>query len=205
MPTITPDQLVKAGLADQATAERVAQSLEDACNKFGIETPEQVAQFLAQASHESGKFLHTSEGLNYRADRLHAIWPKRFPTVESATPYEHNPEAFANHVYGDRMGNQGEASGDGFKFIGRGYFQTTGRSNYQALADALNMPEIMDTPDIVAQAAVAALSAAFFWKSHNLNAHASDCEACTKVINGGLVGIDERTANYKSALEVMTA
>jgi len=202
MTQITADNLVAAGLTDAATAAKVCDSLALACERFEISEPQQIAMFLAQAAHESGKFKATSENLNYSKEGLHGTWPKRFPTVADAEPYHRQPEKIANKVYADRMGNGDEASGDGFKYRGRGFIQLTGKSNYQSFSNAINRPEIMDNPDLVAEPELAALSAAWFWNEHKLNAIANDAKAVTKVINGGQLGIDERTAHYNAALQV---
>jgi putative chitinase len=205
MTKITPQLLVQSHLADSDTANKIAESLSAACERFGIDTPEAIAMFLAQAAHESGHFKSTVENLNYSADRLRAVWPARFPSNEAAAPYHRNPEMIANKVYSSRMGNGDEYSGEGFKFRGRGYFQLTGKSNYSALAIALNMPEIMDNPDLVAEPEVAALSAAWFWRKNNLDACASDVTTCTKKINGGAIGLDDRAKLYAQALTAVMA
>lgn len=202
MSQITADNLVAAGLTDAATAAKVCDSLAIACERFEISEPQQIAMFLAQAAHESGKFKATSENLNYSKEGLHGTWPKRFPTVADAEPYHRQSEKIANKVYADRMGNGDEASGDGFKYRGRGFIQLTGKSNYQSFANAINRPEIMDTPDLVAEPELAALSAAWFWNEHKLNAIASDVTAVTKKINGGTLGLADRSAHYTQALGV---
>lgn len=202
---ITPEMLVNSHLADADTANKIADALSAACERFGIDTPEAVAMFLAQAAHESGHFKSTVENLNYSADRLRAVWPARFPTAESAAPYNRNPEMIANKVYASRMGNGDEYSGEGYAFRGRGYFMVTGKSNYFALATALAMPEIMDNPDLVAEPEVAALSAAWFWHKNNLDACCTDVTTCTKKINGGTIGLDDRTKLYAQALTAVMA
>lgn len=203
---ITAELLVCSGLADQVTADKVAPGLDEACARFEITEPVQIAQFLAQCSHESGKFKYVEEGLFYsNPERLMAVWPKRFPTLESAQPYAKNPSGLANKVYADRMGNGDEASGDGHAFCGRGYIQLTGRSNYTAFSQAIGAPEILQNPKMVADPQYAALSAAWFWDSRKLNDHADNCEACTKIINGGTHGLAERRANFESAMSVMVA
>lgn len=203
---ITSDLLIKSNLADAATAEKVAPGLDEACKRFGITDPVAIAQFLAQCSHESGRFKTTEEGLFYsNPERLMAIWSKRFPTLESALPYAKNPSGLANKVYADRMGNGDEASGDGYRFAGKGYIQLTGRSNYQAFSDAISDPEIMNNPKLVAEPKYAALSAAWFWESRKLNDKAQDTLAVTKVINGGTHGLDDRQSKFAQAMSVMVA
>jgi len=202
MTQITADSLVAADLTDAATAAKVSDSLAAACERFNISEPQQIAMFLAQAAHESGKFKATSENLNYSKEGLHGTWPKRFPTVAAAEPYHRQPEKIANKVYADRMGNGDEASGDGFKYRGRGFIQLTGKSNYQSFSNDIGNPDIMDNPDLVAQPEYAALSAAWFWNKNNLNAIARDVTAVTKRINGGTIGLADRSAHYTKALEV---
>jgi putative chitinase len=202
MTQITADNLVAAHLTDAATAAKVSDSLAAACERFNISTPEQVAMFLAQAAHESGKFKATVENLNYSAQGLHGTWPKRFPTVASAEPYHRQPEKIANKVYADRMGNGDEASGEGFKYRGRGFIQLTGKSNYTAFANDIGEPSIIDNPDQVAEPQYAALSAAWFWNKNNLNSIASDVKLVTKKINGGDLGLADRSSHYVQALEV---
>ena len=109
--------------------------LNAAMERFEINTPPRVAAFLAQVAHESGELARLVENLNYTAARLVAVWPTKFPTVEAAQPYERNPERLANRVYAKRLGNGDTASGDGWRFRGRGLIQLTGRNH---LADDQN-------------------------------------------------------------------
>lgn len=168
--------------------------------KYAINTPLRLAHFLAQAGHESGGFKAVKENLNYSAEGLHKIFPKYFPTLESAQPYARNPEKIANKVYGNRMGNGDEASGDGFKFRGRGYIQLTGKVNYTAFDTAV--PEdILANPDLVATK-YPLLSAGWFWGKNNLNALADkgalpgDVTAITKRVNGGTLGLADRQKHF---------
>jgi putative chitinase len=128
-------------------------------------SPERAAHFFGQCAHETGEFKLFLENLNYSADGLRKIFGKYFPTTASTTGYARNPEKIANKVYSSRMGNGNEASGDGWKFRGRGALQTTGKSNYQALSTHLGKPEIMDNPDSVAT--LYAFEAALFYFSKN--------------------------------------
>lgn len=170
--------------------------------KYAITSPHRVAMFLAQTAHESGGFTALAENLNYRAASLSAIWPKRFPP-DVAKQYEHHPEMIANRAYCDRMGNGPEQSGDGWKFHGRGLIQLTGKSNYVAFAKEIGMDidecvKYCETPEGAVE------SACWFWEHHNLNAisDAGDVVHATKVINGGTLGLDDRTARYNHALQV---
>lgn len=166
-------------------------------------TPERAAHFFAQTAHESGGFKAFSENLNYSADGLNKIFPKYFKRVgRDANAYHRNPEKIANVVYSNRMGNGDEASGDGWKFRGRGALQLTGKDNYAAFAKYLNKPEILDNPDLVATE-YSFESAMFFFDNNKLW---SICDrgvtdeailALTKRINGGTHGLADRTEKTK--------
>ena len=167
-------------------------------------TPERAAHFFAQTAHESGGFKAFSENLNYGASGLTGIFKKYFPTQEKALLYERKPEKIANVVYASRMGNGDEASGDGWKYRGRGALQLTGKSNYQAFADYLKKPEIMDNPDLVATD-YAFESAIFFFDKNKLwdicdkGVTKETILALTKRINGGTHGLadrEEKTLKY---------
>ena len=167
-------------------------------------TPERAAHFFAQTAHESGNFKAFSENLNYGAKGLLGIFKKYFPTEAKALEYERKPEKIANLVYGNRMGNGEEASGDGWKFRGRGALQLTGKSNYQAFADYLKKPEIMTNPDLVANE-LAFESAIFFFDKNKLwdicdkGVTKDTILTLTKRINGGTHGLadrEEKTIKY---------
>lgn len=172
--------------------------------RYDMATPARMASFIGQCQHESGNFKTLRENLNYSAKGLCATWPKRFPTEESATPYHRNPEKIANKVYADRMGNGDEASGDGWKYSGRGLIQLTGKSNYTLAGDSL-VADLLNTPDMVLQPKYAALTAGWFWDKNRLNAFADadDIEGMTKKINGGTIGLDDRKKHIAHALEVL--
>jgi putative chitinase len=224
--TIESRDLVQAGLASPADATRWAGPLTDACARFGIDTPERVAAFLAQIAHESARFTATTENLNYSAVGLARTWPKRFAQANlitgriirdakgdpipnaSALQLARRPEAIANTVYANRIGNGDVASGDGWRFRGRGLIQLTGRANYAEYASAMEAHDfIMKNPDLVAHPPHAATSAAWFWSKRGLNALADsgDLVAMTRVINGGTHGIENRALLYASARQVFTA
>ena len=164
----------------------------------GIDSNERRAAFLAQISVESGDLQNTRENLNYSAERLHQVWPKRFPTIASAQPYAHNPEALGNHVYANRLGNGDEASGDGYRYRGRGLMQTTGRDNYRAAG-------FENRPDDLADPTTAANSAAQFWSTNGLNPRTATVlprgafNDITQTVNGGQNGSDARWAAYGRA------
>ena len=181
--------------------EALSQLLPD----YDINTPQRVAGFIAQCAHESGNFRAIKENLNYQAATLSKVWPSKFPP-DVAQQYAHNQEGIADRAYAGRMGNGDEASGDGFRFCGRGLIQITGKQNYQSFADSLQM-DINDVPAYLATFEGAAQSACWFWEANNLNAvaDAGDIVTMTKKINGGTLGLDDRTARYKHALQIMGA
>jgi putative chitinase len=195
-------------IAPQTKVEKLegfVEGLAEACDKFEINTLSRQACFLAQVGHESGGFNAVKENLNYSADGLTKIFHKYFPTLESAHPYERNPEAIANRVYANRMGNGDEASGDGFKYRGRGLIQLTGHDNYHAFASDLGL-EIDEAIEYLETYEGAAMSAAWFWWRNNLNdwADKEDMLTLTKKINGGTIGLDDRIHHFhlaKAALE----
>ena len=168
--------------------------------KFGIDGPLRLSHFLSQCAHESGNFKFVKENLNYSADGLRKIFPKYFPTTEIAEKYARQPEKIANKVYGSRMGNGDEASGDGFKFRGRGYIQLTGKDNYAAF-DKFVDDDIMDNPDLVATK-YPLTSAAFFFHKNKLwdvcdKGHGDDIVlAVTKRVNGGTHGLADRQDKF---------
>jgi len=168
---------------------------------FKIDTALRLSHFLAQCGHESAGFKAIQENLNYGAKGLLGIFKKYFPTEAKALQYERKPEKIANLVYGGRMGNGDEASGDGYKFRGRGYIQLTGKSNYTAFGKAIN-EDIAANPDLVATK-YPLLSAAWFWSSNNLNTLAdkgaddASVTAITKRVNGGTIGLPDRIKHFK--------
>jgi putative chitinase len=174
-------------------------------DRFDISHPLRQAAFIGQAAHESGNFKMLVENLNYRAETLMKVWPKRFPTLEFAKQYERDPKKIANSVYANRMGNRDEASGDGFRFRGRGLFQTTGHAGYYHAGQALGEDFVMQ-PDLVATPQYAALTAGFFWSTHKLNQYADsrDYKMMTKKINGGFIGLDDRIKHINHAIAVLT-
>jgi putative chitinase len=172
-------------------------------------TPERAAHFFAQTAHESGNFKAFAENLNYGASGLTTTFKKYFPTTEKALLYERKPEKIANLVYGNRMGNGDEASGDGFKFRGRGALQLTGKDNYKVFSEYLKNPEIMTNPDLVATE-FAFESAIFFFDRNKLwdicdkGVNKDTILALTKRINGGTHGLadrEEKTLKYYGYLK----
>jgi putative chitinase len=179
--------------------------LNETFQRFEILTPRQQAAFIGQCGHECGNFRMLEENLNYRAETLMKLWPKRFPTLEFAKQFERNPKKIANTVYANRMGNRDEASGDGYRFRGRGCIQLTGSANYFHAGKALGVDFIME-PDLVATPQYAALTAGFFWNTQKLNpiAESGNNLALTKKINGGTIGLNDRILHTNQALALLT-
>ena len=181
--------------------DNVLAQIPDTVQKFELNTPLRLAHFLAQCGHESAGFKATSENLNYGAKGLLGIFKKYFPTEAKAKEYERKPEKIANLVYGGRMGNGPEASGEGFKFRGRGYIQLTGKDNYKAF-DAVVPEDILANPDLVATK-YPLLSAAWFFHKNGLHKIADKgatdavVTEVTKRVNGGTIGLADRIAHFK--------
>ena len=181
--------------------DAVIAQIPDTASKFNINTPLRLAHFLAQCGHESGGFKVTSENLNYSAKGLMGIFKKYFPTQALAESYQRQPQKIANKVYASRMDNGSEASGDGYKFRGRGYIQLTGRANYTAFGKAIN-EDIANNPDVVS-GKYALLSAAWFWSKNGLNTLAdggatdATVTSITKRVNGGTIGLPDRIKHFK--------
>lgn len=179
-------------------------ALNETFARFNLTTNNQKAMFIGQCSHECGNFRLLEENLNYKAATLMKLWPKRFPTQEIANGYEKNAKRIANNVYSNRMGNRDESSGDGYRFRGRGCIQLTGHSNYFHAGKALGV-DFVSEPDLVATPKFAALTAGWFWSTHNCNppADALDYTKVTKIINGGTIGLDDRIKHVQQALAVL--
>jgi putative chitinase len=171
---------------------------------YDIDTPPRVAAFIAQCAHESANFKFLSENLNYRAESLMRVWPSRFPSIELARQYAMQPEKIANKVYSSRMGNGDEASGDGWRYLGRGLIQLTGKDNYSNFAMSIDTP-LEQIPEYLQTFEGAVQSACWFWETNNLNqwADAGDILTLTKRINGGTIGLDDRIKHYNHALHVL--
>jgi putative chitinase len=180
-------------------------ALNETFSRFNITTNNQKAMFIGQCGHECGNFRILEENLNYKAATLMRLWPRRFPTLEKANEYSGNAKKIANSVYSLRMGNRDETSGDGYRFRGRGCIQLTGHSNYFHAGKALGVDFVME-PDLVATPKFAALTAGWFWSTHNCNAPADalDFTKVTKIINGGTIGLDDRIKHTQQALAVLS-
>lgn len=206
MSIFTQERLEKAlYITDPTASTNWFNSFIDSLPEDMIESPNRIAGFLAQTSHESGKYKFLVENLNYSDKGLLKTFPKYF-NESNVMEYARKPEAIANRVYANRMGNGDEASGDGWKYCGRGLIQLTGKNNYQAFAISEQM-NIEDVPDYLTTYVGAVRSALWFWNKNNLNvtADAEDLVMMTKKINGGTHGLAERTAEYKRILEIYTA
>jgi putative chitinase len=180
----------------------------DTAAKFQINTPLRLAHFLAQCGHESGGFRATKENLNYSAKGLVGTFKKYFPTEAAAKPYERQPTKIANKVYGNRMGNGPESSGEGAKFCGRGYIQLTGKENYTAFGKSIN-EDILSNPDKVASD-YALLSAAWFFSKNGLHKMADGgstdavVTSITKRVNGGTIGLADRIKHFKEYYSLLS-
>ena len=170
---------------------------------YEINTPRRMAAFLAQCAHESGNFRTVRENLNYSADGLKKIFPKYFRDRDPQD-YHRQPEKIANVVYSGRMGNGDEASGDGWRYCGRGLIQLTGKTNYKTCSDWLEV-DFMDETEWLETPEGASWSAGWFWDSRDLNALADkgDIKMITKRINGGFIGLEDRIEHYETALEAL--
>lgn len=172
--------------------------------EYNINTPARVAAFIAQCAHESGGFKFLKENLNYRAESLLKTFPKYFKTLEEARAYEKQPVKIANRIYGNRMGNGPEESGDGFRYCGRGLIQLTGKENYSWFAASLEIP-VEEASEYLETFEGAVQSACWFWETNNLNqwADKGDILTLTKRINGGTIGLEDRIKHYNHALHVL--
>jgi putative chitinase len=181
--------------------DNVIAMIPDTAAKFGINTPLRLAHFLAQCGHESGGFRATQENLNYSAKGLMGIFKKYFPTLALAQAYERKPEKIANRVYGGRMGNGPESSGEGYKFRGRGYIQLTGKENYTAFGKSIGEDMTVNQDKVAGPYAL--LSAAWFFSKNGLHRIADEGSSdavvtkITKRVNGGTIGLADRIKHFK--------
>jgi putative chitinase len=201
---VSPDQLKKMHIDPS-----LADAFNETFDRFGISTPVQQASWIGQCGHECGNFRIMEENLNYRAVTLLKLFP-RTPkrawgfTPEEAAAYEKQPQRIANRIYGNRMGNRDEASGDGFRFRGSGFLQLTGHSNFFHAGQALGEDFVMQ-PELVRTPKYAAMTAGWFWQTHKLNQYADsrDFLMMTKKINGGTIGLDDRIKHINHALDII--
>jgi putative chitinase len=196
----------KACIGNNQYADHWFEALCQILPDYDISTVPRVAAFLAQTAHESGGYTAIKENLNYRPETLMKVWPRYFPTMEIANQYAHNQERIANRAYANRMGNGPEESGDGFKFCGRGLIQLTGKDNYSRYADATGQT-LDEASEHLTTFEGCVQSAAWFWEANNLNQYADsgDILTMTKRINGGTLGLEDRTKHYNHAIQVLQA
>ena len=202
---ITRDQLAQI-IPRNAYIDQWCEALNKILPDYGIDTPQRVAAFVAQCAHESGGFNFLTENLNYRAASLRKVFPKYFPDDSLAAQYANKPEMIANRIYANRMGNGDEASGEGFKFRGRGLIQLTGKDNYTWFAASIETP-LDETVEYLQTFEGAVQSACWFWETNNLNqwADKDDILTLTKRINGGTIGLEDRKKHYEHAKHVLGA
>ena len=183
--------------------DAVVGALDAAMRRFEIATPARMAAFCAQLAHESGQLQRWTENLSYRWERLRQVFPKYFPSDAEARPFDRKPERIANRVYANRMGNGPEASGDGWRYRGRGPIQLTGKDNYRACGQGIGV-DLVDDPDLLVTPEPGCLAAAWFWARNGLNAlaDAGDFVTITRRINGGLNGLAERREFWERAKAV---
>lgn len=194
---LTPQQLARA-MPRCPDPYAWARAFDDAIEFFGIRD---ISMLLAQVAHESAELTQLEESLYYTARRMTEVWPSRFPTVASAQPYARNPEALANNVYANRMGNGPPESGDGFRFAGKGPIQLTGRDNYQRFANAIDDPTPLTHPESLTMPTMGALSACWYYSVHVPNG--ADIALATQLINGGQHGMSDRIARYRHISQML--
>lgn len=207
--TISEEQLAQIFPGDPFVAAAWVDALNNALQTYRIDTPQRIAAFIAQVGYESANFTHLVEVLDFTAAHLAALWPDRFQGADGqpnslAFKLGGQPQAIANVVYANRLGNGPPASGDGWRYRGRGLIQLTGRSNYQQAGAALNV-DLENHPELLLQPRYASLSAAWYWSAHGLNslADAEDFRLITLRINGGLNGYTGRVALWTQARQVL--
>ena len=194
-------QKLKGHIPDGVIAQ-----IPDVMNRFQLNTPERLSHFLSQCSHESGNFRVVNENLNYNVKGLQATFPKFFVSADQASQYAMKPDKIANHVYASRMGNGDEASGDGWKFKGRGFIQLTGKNNYVEFGKAIG-EDVTVNPDVVA-VKYPLLSAAWFFsknclKKADTGATDESVTLVTRCVNGGILGLNERLAKFKEYYQLL--
>ena len=200
---ITKELLVASSTCNSDMADKWVNALDDAATKYDVTNDKRVAMFIAQLGHESGGFAFTAENLNYSAAGLMSVFGKYFPNLQVANAYARQPEKIANRIYASRMGNGPEETGDGYRYCGRGLIQVTGKENYTWFAASVGItPE--EASSYMQTFEGAAQSACWFWESNNLNHYADidDFVTMTKKINGGTIGIEDRTARYERFLKI---
>lgn len=178
--------------------------MEDQMPISGIDTPHEIASFVAQIAHESNELTRLEENLSYRAERLVQVWPRRFPTIEFSKQYELNPVELANFVYANRLGNGDTDSGDGWRFHGRGPIQLTGRRNYTACGNDISA-DLITNPGQLLKPFIGIRSALWFWRTMNLDELDDDADVRleTRRVNGGEHGLVQRQAYFDACLKYL--
>lgn len=171
-----------------------------------LDTEHRLAMWTATIVHESNHLRDLEENLSYSAQRIVEIWPARFPGIAAARPFSRNPERLANRVYANRMGNGPEESGEGWRYRGRGLIQITGRAMYERCGEGLAQP-LLEQPDLLLKPDLAALSAGWYWVANGCHApaDADDMRGVTRIVNGGLNGLEERLEYLARARRVLEA
>lgn len=200
---ITPTQLL-SGMPRCPNPQAWADALNVAMDRFLINTSSRIAEFLGQIAVESGELTRLDESLNYKAERLVAVWPTRFPNVEAAAPYAGSPYKLADHVYANRGGNGDEASGDGYRYRGRGPIMVTFKDGYAHLQKVLQMP-FLNCPDMLCTKGPGALAAGLFWSDNKLNvlADSEDTATITRKVNGGVTALAEREKYFTRFKQIL--
>jgi len=200
----TPEKL--AACINNPNIDQWYGPLVDILPQYAINTRLRVAGWLSQCGHESGDFKFLQENLNYGAKGLLTVFPRYFPTQALAESYQRKPEMIANRVYGGRMGNGAEPTGDGWKYRGRGLIQITGKDNYTRCSRTLYGNDILlENPDLLLDIDGAIRSACWYWNSRNINVDADnrDVLTMTRKINGGTHGLDDRQRRYNNCMAVL--
>ena len=202
--TFTPNQL-KQIIGNNAHLNNWYEAINNICPDYGIDTPQRLAAFIAQCAHESANFTALRENLNYRAESLMKTWPKRFTSLAIAKQYAKNPEKIANKVYAGRMGNGPEETGDGWRYLGRGLIQLTGKENYSWFGASIGELDMEKLIEFLGTFEGAVQSACWFWETNELNqwADKGDIKTLTKRINGGDIGLADRIKHYQHACHVL--
>ena len=204
---ITPDKLkrIAVNLSDEMCAH-YAPLLLTAMEEFEIDNARRCAAFIAQTCHESQEYKRLVENLNYSAQRLMAVWPKRFPSMSFAQGYDRKPEKIANYVYANRNGNGAPETGDGWLYRGRAIIGITGKANYEPCGHGIGL-DLVSHPELLEQPVHAFRAGAWWWREHGLNAlaDANEFTEQTKTINGGLNGLAERKVYWSRAKQVLAA
>lgn len=202
---ITVQLLVACGIGP-TQAKLFADPLAFACQRYQIDNVKRLTAFLSQALHESANFTHMEENLFYSTpERIRQVFPSRVKSLDDARTLARNPQALANRVYSERLGNGDEASGDGWKYRGRGIFQLTGKANYHLASVAINV-DYVKAPELVALPEHACLTAAHYWVDNGCNqlADFGDLRSVTARINGhAMLGLQGRATLYLQVMEAM--